>query len=169
MVFFLFCLVCFISSRRRRVVIMFNPFYHPNTESNSRFPPCNKWTRRDTSLVLGPDSSCSYTLYDFIKFFREIDGHSSLDELAPNNEDSLELWQVNKRFDLVYYHMGERKLRLRLNKKEVYVPSRQFPENSASEKTIPMSKVEMIVLRDSLCINLLAQIEDEGGKGGFQF
>jgi hypothetical protein len=59
-------------------------------------PPPNKWIQRSLDEVV-EEGMASYEPQDYKDMFRKLLG------LGENVEDRLELWQINARFDLLYF------------------------------------------------------------------
>jgi hypothetical protein len=129
--------------------------------------PCEVWTKRDFCRVTD-DPNSSFELEDYYVFFRTILNLEPLDittdegrALAKQNpDDALELWQINKRLDLVYYYKGERKLRAHLRKRQLYKTNDNIFPQTTNDKVRPMIESEHIMNFDLLCIAVCQAVDN---------
>jgi hypothetical protein len=137
------------------------------------------WTLRDVAKLFS-DPLSAYKTEDFYAFFHTIlnmPNANLFDEdwksqLVSSGENRLELWQINARFDLVYYHLEKyenkmqfvRKLRVNIRKPQIYIPEtpigNDFPIKMAKLSPYPLIKDEYYSSFISLC-QCLCEILDK--------
>lgn len=132
----------------------------------NHFPPSPTWQQRScVDVVFGPSES--YTKGHFYAYFHTIlklppincEDERELERASNSATESLELWQIQGRVDLVYVLNGIRTIRVFLAKKAMYTPSASFPQTKDDKKFFMMGAEDTMGL-DMLCLFMLQRIRE---------
>jgi hypothetical protein len=122
-----------------------------------KFPSCTTWTKRNINHIFSGQHS-AYNQHDFVRFFRCYLGlpEQQQQQISMEN-DVLEVWQKNRRIDIVYYFKTKRMLRLHAHKRQMYKPHPVLFPDTKMDTLLPVVWDEDRVNLDLLSIFIICE------------